>query len=233
MARHGRLDGAALVGHAAPPDGGTDTWLGDSGAGGNGDWNTAADWSPSGVPGTLDTAVFATGNFGYTVTGDATIGAIQVNGDGVTFDGTITEATGGAASFLTVTNDGQVTLDANSFVTGQGLSLADGTLLDVQGILITTGGTADVVIDEGLNGQLIDSGTLDVNQLYVQTGASFAGSVALNDGGSITVDSSSSFGGGSVTLLGSALVYAAAAPAIPAAMSASATVLRSPPPIRI
>ncbi|HTZ71345.1 MAG TPA: hypothetical protein VMB71_11895 [Acetobacteraceae bacterium] len=185
-------------------------WVG--GSGGNGDWNTAKDWNPASVPGASATVTFATGDFGYTVTGDATVSAIFVNGDGVTFDGALTETSGGPADFLTATNFGQVTLDSNSFVSGGAIDFEDGTLLDVQGALITTGGTADVVIVEGLNGQMIDSGVLSVNQLYVQTGASFTGSVDINDGGNITLDSSASFGGGSVTLLGSGTIYVAAAP---------------------
>ena len=193
----------------APGAAGSDNWVG--GTGGNGDWNTAADWS-AGVPASTDTATFATGLAGYLVTGDATIASILVNGDQVTFDGAITQDTTGGATFLSATNGAQVTLDSNSFFTGSGLDFADGTLLEVQGILITTGGTADVVLDDGLNGQMISSGQLQVNQLYVQEGASFTGDVALNDGGNVTLDTSSSFGGGTVSLLGSGLIYDAAAP---------------------
>ncbi len=202
---------SAIAGLAqtAPGDAGV-SWIG--GTGGNGDWNTGADWTGGSVPGAAATAVFATGDFGYTVTGDATIGAIQVNGDGVTFDGAITENAGGAAQFLTATNGADVTLDANSFVTGQGVNFADGTLLEVQGTLLTTGGTADVVLVDGLSADAITSGALTLNQLYVQNGASFTGDVALNDGGNITLDTSSSFGGGSITLAGSATIYEAAAP---------------------
>jgi autotransporter-associated beta strand protein len=202
---------ASLVaaGLNAPGGAGSDNWVG--GTDGNGDWNTAADWS-GGVPATTDTATFATGLAGYLVTGDATIAGIVVDGDQVTFDGAITQDPSGGATFLTGTNDAQVTLDANSFFTGSGLDFADGTLLEVQGILITTGGTADVVLDDGLDGQIISSGQLQVNQLYVQSGGSFTGDVALNAGGNITLDTSSSFGGGTVSLLGAGLIYDAAAP---------------------
>jgi hypothetical protein len=185
-------------------------WVG--GRDGNGDWNTARNWNPAQVPGASATVTFATGLSGYTVTGDATISGITVDGDGVTFDGAITEATGGSASFLTVSNGGQVTLDQNSFVTGQGIDFADGTLLDVEGTLIASGGSADVAIVEGLEGDMIVAGTLDLNQLYVQTGGSYTGNLTLNNDGSVTIDTSSSFGGGLVTLLGTASIYAAAAP---------------------
>jgi hypothetical protein len=184
-------------------------WVG--GAGGNGDWNTAKDWSPAQVPDASASATFATGLFGYTVTGDATIGSIFVNGDGVTFDGVIDEDTGGPTFFLNGYNGADLTLDSNSFVTGQEIDMAQGTLLDVQGGLITTGGYADVAIVEGLDGQMIVANTVQLNQLYVQTGGSYAGNVTLNDNGSITLDTSSSFGGGTVTLLGTGTIYAASA----------------------
>ena len=201
--------GQVAAGPNAPGDAGSDNWVG--GTDGNGDWNTPGDWS-NGVPASTDTATFATGLAGYMVTGDATIAGILVNGDLVTFDGAITQDTTGGATFLSATNGAQVTFDSNSFFTGSGLEFADGTLLEVQGILITAGGTADVVLDDGLNGQMITSGQLQVNQLYVQEGASFTGDVALNDGGNITLDTSSSFGGGTVSLLGAGLIYDAAAP---------------------
>jgi hypothetical protein len=187
-------------------------WVGGAGDNGNGDWNTAADWSTGTVPGSSASATFATGNFGYTVTGDATIAAIAVDGDGVTFDGALTQYSGSSAAFLTAIGGATVTLDSNSFVTGGSLSFADGTLLQVQGILISSGGTVDVDLVNGIGAQQIDSAGLTANQLYVQNGASFTGDVTLNDGGNITLDTSSQFGGGSLTLLGSATVYDALAP---------------------
>jgi autotransporter-associated beta strand protein len=197
---------------AAPPGGAPNEWIGDAGASGNGTWTTAADWSNDSVPAASATATFATGNFGYTVFGDATIAGILVDGDQLTFDGAITQDTSGGATFLSAIDNAVVTLDSNAFFTGQGLDFADGTLLEVQGILITTGGTADVVLDDGLDGQIITSGALTVNQLYVQNGASFAGDVTLNAGGNITLDTSSSFGGNTITLLGGGLIYDAGAP---------------------
>jgi autotransporter-associated beta strand protein len=188
------------------------SWQGDSGSGGNGDWNTGADWASGSVPGATATATFATGDQGYTVTGDATIGAIAVNGDGVTFDGAITQDSAGGASFLSATNGAYVTLDENAFFTGNGLNFADGTVLEVQGTLITTGGTADLVLIDGLNADAISSGVLTVNQLYVQDGGSFTGDIALNDGGAINLDTSASFGGSTISLLGSGSIYESAAP---------------------
>jgi hypothetical protein len=218
MAKHGHGNLPAVTAAAIPelgavalitqPASTNASWLG--GTNGNGDWNTAADWQGGKIPGATGTATFATGDVGYTVTGDATVGAIVVDGDGVTFDGTLTEGKGGPATFLTGADDAVVTLDANSFVTGGGISFDSGTLLDVQGVLITTGGTADVMLVDGLNGQVISSSGITVNQLYVQNGGSFTGDLTLNAGGNLTVDTSSQFGGGSLTLLGNALIYEAA-----------------------
>jgi hypothetical protein len=186
-------------------------WVG--GTDGNGDWNLAADWVQNSVPGAGQVANFGTGDDPYTVTGDATIGEIAVNGDLVTLDGIITQNLNGQNfPFLDLTNDGQLTIDANSFLTGGAINGDSGTLLDVQGGLIAGGGIVDTVIVEGLSGQAIISSLLQVNQLYVQDGASFTGNVDLTNGGNITLDTSSSFGGGTVTMLGSGLIYAAAAP---------------------
>lgn len=186
------------------------SWQGDSV--GNGDWNTGADWAGGSVPGATATATFATGDQGYTVTGDATIGAITVDGDGVTFDGAITEDSAGGATFLSATDGAYVTLDQDAFFTGNAVNFADGTVLEVQGTLITTGGTADVVLIDGLNADAIASSALTVNQLYVQDAGSFTGDVTLNDGGDITLDTSSSFGGDTISLLGSGTIYEAVAP---------------------
>jgi hypothetical protein len=200
------------VAQSAPPGNvNSFNWLGDSGANGNGDWNTAGDWQPGTVPGASASATFATGNAGYTVTGDATIGAITVDGDGVTFDGTISQDTGVNSPFLTGIDGAYVTLDTNSFFSGGAIDFTDGALLDAQGLALIAGGTADQLIVEGLSGTLVTSAAIDLNGLYVTTGASFTGDVTLNDGGNITLDTSSTFGGDTITLLGSGTIYEALA----------------------
>jgi hypothetical protein len=230
MARHGQSKGIHWAGRnasdatppaalfvppqaaASTPGAAADNWLGDSGAGGNGDWNTAADWSSGTVPGDNATANFALGGQYYTVTGDATIGAITIDADAVTFDGAITQNSGNTSTFLTATDDAYVELDSNaSFEGAGGLNFAQGTLLDVQGFLLAAGGTADTVIDENF-GTMVLTSAIDLNALYVNTGASFTGDVTLNDGGNITLDTSAQFGGGSITLLGSGTIYEALAP---------------------
>ena len=196
---------------AAPGNAGSFDWLGDTGGNGNGNWNTASDWQTGTVPGASASATFATGNAGYTVTGDATIGAITVDGDGVTFDGTITQDAGATAPFLTGLDGAYVTLDANSFFSGGAVDFTAGSLLDAQGLALIAGGTADQLIVEGLSGTLVTSAAIDLNGLYVTTGASFTGDVTLNDGGNITLDTSSIFGGDTITLLGSGTIYEALA----------------------
>ena len=203
---------AALATSQAPPDGGSFNWVG--GHDGAGDWNTPSDWQQDAVPDPSASATFATGDGGYTVTGDATIAAITVDGDAVTFDGTILENSGSAGIFMTALDGASVTIDDNSSFIGENgaLDFTAGSLLDVQGTLLTGGGNADVVVDEGLSGNIVTATPITLNQLYVQTGGSFAGDVILNDGGSITLDTASTFGGGSITLLGSGTIYEALAP---------------------
>ncbi len=187
---------AALATSQAPPDGGSFNWVG--GHDGAGDWNTPSDWQQDAVPDPSASATFATGDGGYTVTGDATIAAITVDGDAVTFDGTILENSGSAGIFMTALDGASVTIDDNSSFIGENgaLDFTAGSLLDVQGTLLTGGGNADVVVDEGLSGNIVTATPITLNQLYVQTGGSFAGDVILNDGGSITLDTASTFGGG-------------------------------------
>ena len=220
MARHSHSIGTDSAGRsdlnalqlpslvAGIPGQARDNWVG--GNGGNGDWNTGSDWSSGSVPAMTALANFALGGELYTVTGDATIGAIEVDADAVTFDGALSQAASVASTFLTAVNGATVTLDANSSVFANGgLDFTDGTLLDVQGslTLLTGGGSADQIIVEGLSGSMVTGSALTVNGLYVQTGGSFTGDVTLNDGGNITVDSSSLFGANTITLLGSGTIY--------------------------
>lgn len=180
------------------------TWNAASG----GDWNTPADWTQNTVPGATDTVIFDVGSAAYTVTGDATIGGIAVATDNVTFDGQLMVGTGG----LTATQGAYVTLDNNAFVDDSGtLAFDTGSTLEVDGTLITEGGTIDSALVTGFDGNWTDAATVTLNQLYVNSGASFAGNVTLNDGGGITLDTSAIFGGGTLTLAGNGSVYVGAA----------------------
>lgn len=183
-----------------------------------GDWNTAADWSPNGVPGAADDAAFATGGNAYTVTGDAAAASVLVDADTVTFDGALTLGTlaaGGSAGAggLSATDGASVILDAASFVIDNGgLAFAPGTFLEVDGTLIAQGGTADVALVTGIGANWTDSAAVTLNQLYVNQGGTYAGDVTLADGGTVNIDTSATFGGGTLTLAGSGTLYVANQP---------------------
>ena len=174
-------------------------------AAGGGDWNTAADWTQAAVPGAADTAVFDVGAANpYLVTGDAAIGAIAVVSDAVTFDGQLTVGTGGISG----SQGAYVAIDGNAFVDDSGaLAFAAGSTLEVDGLLVSDGGTLDTVLMTGINSSWSDAATVTLSQLYVYGGASFAGNLVLNDGGSLTVDTGSTFGGGTMSLAGSGTIY--------------------------
>ena len=180
--------------------------------GGDGDWNTAAMWMPNGIPGDGDTALFATGGNFYTVTGDASVAGITVNGDSVTFDGQLFQTSGVSTAFLTADSAATVTLDQNAFVIGAGINFAQGSVLEVNGTLVDTGGTADVALVDGATADWTNGAGVLLNQLYVQDGGTYAGDVTLRDGGSITLDASGSLSGGTITLAGQGTIYAADAP---------------------
>ena len=178
-------------------------WLG-----GDGDWATTTLWSPTGTPGAADTAIFASGSTEL-VTGDATIAALTVTGDQLTLDGQILQDSAASGTFITVTANGALTVDANALVSGGAISLDSGSLLTVNGTLADAGGTADAAVVDGLTANWSNGNAVTLNQLYVQNGGIFAGDVALNDGGSVTTDTGSTFGGGTLTLAGGGSVYVA------------------------
>ncbi len=172
-----------------------------------GDWNTAADWTPARVPGATAHASFATGGNSYTVTGDASAASISVDADDVSFTGalTIDGSTG-----LVGTDNAYVDIASTADVTDSGgVDFAAGTFLEVDGLLISGGGVVDVALVTGAGAGWSASAPLTVNQLYVTQGAIFAGDVMLNDGGTVNVDTSATFGTGTLTLAGNGTVYIA------------------------
>ncbi len=172
-----------------------------------GDWNTATDWTPNGTPGAADNAVFANNGYSYTVTGDATAASISVDADNVSFTGalTIDGSTG-----LVGTDNAYVDIASTAFVTDSGnVDFASGTFLEVDGLLISGGGAVDMAQVVGAGAGWSVSTALAVNQLYVTQGAVFAGDVMLNAGGTVNFDTSSNFGGGTLTLAGNGTVYVA------------------------
>ena len=122
----------------------TYTWAGATGA----DWSTAGSWSPSGPPGSADTAAFATmsGNPSATITGTPTAAAVTMTGAGVL-------TLGGAGTLTmavtrTTINAGQVLTGSCTFnqAAGQFRIAAGGALggtltvnAPVNGISLTTG----------------------------------------------------------------------------------------------
>ncbi len=172
-----------------------------------GDWNTAADWAPSGPPGATDAAHFATGGNSYTVTGDASAASITVNADDVSFTGAL--SIDGSLG-LVGTDNAYVDIASSAFVSDAGnIDFASGSLLEVDGLLISGGGTADVALVTGVAAGWSASAPVTLNQLYVNQGGDFAGDVTLNNGGTVNLDTSAIFGGGTLTLSGNGTLYVA------------------------
>jgi hypothetical protein len=175
-----------------------------------GDWNTTTDWTPNGTPGAADSALFSLGGDQYTVTGDASAASITVDADDVSFTGTLTLGAGQSGPGLIGTDGAYIDIAPTAFVTDTTLSFDAGSTLEVDGLLASSGGTLDTGFVTGPTSDWIDTGTLTANALYVNTEATFAGNVVLlNDGGSISLDTSAVFSASNIVLLGSALLYVA------------------------
>ena len=185
------------------------TWSAVSG----GDWNTAADWTPNGIPANDNSTTFDTGGNAYTVTGNAAALSVGVAADDVTFTGLI--ALDGTAGF-TATDNAQVTIASTGQFLANTVDFAAGTLLQVSGTLSGAGGTADVALVTGTGAQwtnsLDESEAVTLNQLYVSDGGLFMGDVNLNAGGTVNLDTTASFSqGGTLDLAGNGTVYVAEA----------------------
>ena len=177
-------------------------------AGGN--WNTAADWTPRGVPGDTDQAMFATGGNSYIVARGATVAGVIVDADAITFAGGI-DIDGIIG--LVGTDGALVDLAASSDVVDESaVDFASGTLLEVDGTLRSVGGTVDVALVTGPGAAWMSGTSLFANQLYVTQGGTFEtlgdGSLTLNDGGTLNLDTSATFGG-TLDLAGDGTVYIA------------------------
>ena len=187
-----------------------------------GDWNLSTNWTPDGVPTAGDEAVFATGGNSYIVTGAATTLGISVDADQVTFAGAL-DIDGGSFS---ATDYADVVIRAGAHLNDNGsIDFAAGTLLEVDGTLRSGGGAADVAVVSGGRAAWTVGMPLSINQLYVAQDATFSGDVALGDGGTVNIDTSVAFGGGTITLDGNGTVYIAnAAGATAGAYALSETV---------
>lgn len=158
---------------------GSKTWVGPSGAGGNGNWNTAAFWSPAGVPGPSDDAILPTYSLPYVVT----VGT-----------------QGGNAGSLTVEPD--VTLSLTSLLFSPMLNLgslnvADGALVELRGSLIVL--VFPVLVLKGcatstIDGEILIDGfsTLKIatcnHRLEGAGRAIVAGDIVVKDGVTLTND---------------------------------------------
>jgi fibronectin-binding autotransporter adhesin len=98
---------------------------------GNGNWNTAATWSPSGVPGAGD-SVYVPGGSNLTLDVNGTCGAINITGN-FTFPGT-------ASRTLTISSSSG--LSGNFYTSGNinGFGSASGQIIYIAGILNVSGG---------------------------------------------------------------------------------------------
>ena len=117
------------------------TWIG-----GTGDWNVAADWSPSGPPTATDSATISEAGPAYAVTIDSADVAqsLTQNSSSATVD-----------DVGSLTLGGTFTLSAGTFILGQGGTLSGGTTSVAGGTFACDGGT--------LKGVTFD-GTLDLSE---------------------------------------------------------------------
>lgn len=173
-------------------------------ASGGGDWGTAADWTPANIPTILDSVDFATGGNTYTVTGDGSTASLTVDGDSVTFEGSITAGTFGSATGLSIIDSGSVVVDQTASFLVSSLAAGTGSLLSVYGLLVDTGGgNADDLTVNGPDGDLVIGSALTVDGLLsVTNGGTVAGNVVLADGGGLALDTTANVGGNTLTTQG-------------------------------
>lgn len=146
----------------------------------SGNWNTAANWSPSGVPGSLDTVTIgASGNRAYTVTVNTAASVASL---------TITGGTGSHTTELTLTTgnslatSGAITLaNANSILDGAGSINASGGITGagtLQAGTSSTGGTLDVT-GTIASGVVLAIGTTAASDLKIEGTATSAAPISL------------------------------------------------------
>ncbi len=137
--------------------------------GGDGDWNTAGNWSTNTVPSSSDDAVIdAPGTYTVTITASISAGSIVIYNDGATLS---ISGSGVTASVTNdVTNAGNLTLQDGAALTTYGdFANSGGVNLDTVGTggsSLTIGGmlTNSVSVSVG-NSQLTSSDTINVNAL--------------------------------------------------------------------
>jgi len=158
-----------------------------------GNWNTASNWSPSGIPGAGDNVTITDAVLGYTITltSNVTVASIQVNGV-LSLLGPIAIATG--TNSLTVTN---------SLTIGGTASVLTPTVLSLTGTSTVTLNSAISIysggeLDLGSTGNYVISGAI-VNFLDFTTNSVLlallnnSGGPILNNAGILTTTGSSIF----------------------------------------
>src|SRR2546429_249039 len=164
------------------------TWI--NGAGG--DWNTAANWNPSQVPGPADKAILALG-VTVTVDADTTVGSLDLSNGALSGSGALTVSgtlswTGGnmnGSGTTGIPGGGSLVLSgANSKQLGQRTinnagttSLSGGDLWSGQGATFNNTGTFDVAGDTSVQNNLGGSATINNTGTFLKSGGT--GSTAI------------------------------------------------------
>lgn len=147
-----------FFGGSANAQGTTFTWTNVGG----GNFDVPANWSPNGVPGPNDTALFNS-NFTYTVNGSRTVNSIVIAGSTVAFTGNITTSN----LSVTTSGGGLIVFSGNFTLNGPGN-------IDSGSILTLTGGT------------LAGTGTLTLNGTSSWANTNLAGSFVVASGATMT-----------------------------------------------
>ncbi len=155
-------------------------WSGGSGGGTDGNWETATDWTPNGIPGAGDTAIINNDST-ITIPNAETIDTLIINTSAATF------ADGGAGS-LTATasatlgggcnaNDVDLTLPAVTLAADTVITMTSGTLT----ITGTVDGDFDLTLDAGATGSLSLTGSFGttIDNLTIQADAGNANTLTL------------------------------------------------------
>lgn len=153
------------------------TWDGSS----SNNWNTAANWTPSGVPSSTD-AVIIPDNFSVTVNTAAVCASLTINGG--SNDNTITISAG-----QSLTVSGAITINAGTGTGGGG----DDKIIAVGSATLTCGSitmaaTTDDAIDSEITistGTVNVSGDITMNGTAARNAIRFSGAGTLNVGGNV------------------------------------------------
>ena len=186
------------------------TWI--NGAGG--DWNTAANWNPSQVPGPADKAILALG-VTVTVDADTTVGSVDFSNGALSGTGSLTvngalSWTGGDMSgsgTTVIPSGGSLVLSgANNKLLGQRTinssgttSLSGGDLWSGQGAVFNNTGTFDVEGDASFLNNLGGSATINNTGSFQKSGGTGSTAIgpAFNNNGTLNVQT------GTITMAGS------------------------------